>query len=152
MGDYVTIYKVWTCLNQNYMGAYMFEYKITDADIIGGNKNLLKDVTRYASRGLLVDDNNIALMHMPKNGYYKLPGGGLEEFETPEMAFVREVKEETGYSLTSVKLFGNIEEHKTHNNFLQYSYCFYAKQGTEESNKKLTDNEKELGLRVVWIS
>jgi len=69
-------------------GAYMFEYKITDADIIGGNKNLLKDVTRYASRGLLVDDNNIALMHMPKNGYYKLPGGGLEEFESPEMALV----------------------------------------------------------------
>ena len=35
---------------------------------------------------------------------------------------------------------------------MQYSYCFYAKKGIEESNKKLTDNEKELGLRVVWIS
>lgn len=84
--------------------------KITDCDIIGGKSEYLNEVTRYGARGILLDDNlNIAMMYMSENGYYKLPGGGIEASETPEMAFLREVKEETGYSSVIVKELGYVE-------------------------------------------
>lgn len=36
------------------------------------------------------------------DGQWDLPGGGLEQGEKPHEAIAREVKEETGYSVTSV--------------------------------------------------
>lgn len=87
--------------------------KITDADIIGGKFGYLDKITRYAARGILIDEKkNVAMMFMSKNGFYKLPGGGIEALETPEIAFIREVKEETGYSSTIIEKLGYIEEHK----------------------------------------
>lgn len=127
--------------------------KITDADIIGGKAEVLKDVSRYGARGILIDDNhNIAMIFMSKNGYYKLPGGGIEESETPEMAFVREVKEETGYCSVIVEELGYIEEHKIQNNFMQHSYCFLAKITSKNQMTSFTDNEKDLGFGLVWMT
>lgn len=127
--------------------------KITDADIIGGKIEYLNEVTRYAARGILVDDNlNIAMMFMSKNGYYKLPGGGIESSETNEIAFLREVREETGFNSVIVKELGYIEEHKMQNQFMQISYCFVAKKYSDKQTVSFTENEKDLGFNLIWMT
>ncbi len=44
-------------------------------------------------------------------GTYNLPSGGIEPGETPELAFAREVSEETGLSVNLVGQIGRIEHH-----------------------------------------
>ncbi len=127
--------------------------RLTDEDIVGGSRELLKKVNRYASRGILLDDKqNIALLYMSKIGYYKLPGGGIEGEETPEEAFLREIKEETGYEAVILEKLGEIEEHKMQNNFLQHSFCYLAQITSSNSATSLSENEKELGFQLVWMT
>jgi 8-oxo-dGTP diphosphatase len=54
---------------------------------------------------VIVDEGRVLLVHRRKHGkeYYVLPGGGVEPGETVEEACVREVKEETGLDVTSLK-------------------------------------------------
>lgn len=127
--------------------------KITDVDIIGGKVEYLNEVNRYGARGILIDNNlNIAMMYMSKNGYYKLPGGGVEPSETYEAAFLREIKEETGFCSVIVKELGYIEEHKIQNQFMQTSYCFVAKKNSDKQTISLTDNEKASGFGLIWMT
>jgi 8-oxo-dGTP diphosphatase len=56
---------------------------------------------RFRSAAIVIHDNNILLMQRKNRSgeYYAFPGGGVEEGETPEMAAVREVMEETCISI-----------------------------------------------------
>ncbi|WP_339298089.1 NUDIX domain-containing protein [Paenibacillus sp. FSL R5-0623] len=127
--------------------------RITDSDFIGGAPEFMETTTRYASRGLLVDDRlNVAMMYMSKINLYKLPGGGIDEGEEIRDAFLREIKEETGYEAEIIHELGYIEEHKNKNNFMQHSYCFVAKAQNRVSNAMLTESEAELGMIVEWMT
>lgn len=56
--------------------------RITDSDILGGTPEFIDCVSRYGSRGVVVDHrNNVAMMYMSKTNLYKLPGGGVDEGE-----------------------------------------------------------------------
>lgn len=52
---------------------------------------------RQRAAGIIIKDGKILLMHRrkPKRDYYVIPGGDIEENETPEIAVLRETKEET---------------------------------------------------------
>ena len=53
--------------------------------------------TKNAARTVIVDENNqIALINVRDGEYYKIPGGGIEEGESEEMAAKREALEESG--------------------------------------------------------
>lgn len=119
--------------------------RITDSDFIGGAPEFIETTTRYASRGLLVDDRlNVAMMYMSKNNLYKLPGRGIDEGEEIRNAFLREIKEETGYEAEIMYELGYVEEHKNKNNFMQHSYCFVAKARSRVSNAMLTEVNQSL--------
>jgi 8-oxo-dGTP pyrophosphatase MutT (NUDIX family) len=53
---------------------------------------------------LIVKDDEVLLIHRKRGGdeYWVLPGGGIEEGETGEVAATREVKEETGLNTKRV--------------------------------------------------
>ncbi len=51
---------------------------------------------RLACRGIVVRGNLCLLSYDPKHDIYMLPGGGVEEQETPEACCSREIAEETG--------------------------------------------------------
>lgn len=68
---------------------------------------------------ILRRDNKILLIHRHKNGqeYWVLPGGGIEDEETLEMALRREVMEETSMKILSYNSFMNVPDTKAENTF-----------------------------------
>ncbi|MEG0894860.1 MAG: NUDIX domain-containing protein [Oscillospiraceae bacterium] len=129
----------------------MFDIVITEKETENGQKKICKNINRYASRGILLNDKNqIALMRIGVKDLYKLPGGGIENNETKTEAFIREIKEETGYDCNIIAEIGKITEHKYKNNFCQLSYCFIAKKCGDNPVQNLTEKEKKLGFSLVW--
>lgn len=67
---------------------------------------------RVAAYCVIVDGDRILLSHWNENGNsgWTLPGGGLDPYEDPKDAAVREVFEETGYRAELGELLG-IDSH-----------------------------------------
>ncbi len=59
--------------------------------------------------GIIIRDNTILLS--PEPGGYDLPGGGIEVGETEPAALIREVREETGYTVNIGELVARRENH-----------------------------------------
>lgn len=66
---------------------------------------------REGSRVVIIDNKKILLIHRIKEGreYYVLPGGGIEEGETPKDTAIREAKEETSFDVV-VDFFWQFED------------------------------------------
>lgn len=63
--------------------------------------------TRLGAYAIVVDARRrVLLAHWHEQSRWTLPGGGVELDETPEVAVVREVAEETGYAVELVRLLG----------------------------------------------
>jgi ADP-ribose pyrophosphatase YjhB (NUDIX family) len=62
---------------------------------------------RSAVCAVIFDAQGRILLHRRSdNGYWALPGGGIERDESAQDAIVREVKEETGYDVEVVRFTG----------------------------------------------
>ncbi len=131
----------------------MLDAKITDADINGGEAKLLSDVSRYGSRGIILNDENMSgMILMSANGFYKLPGGAIELGEREDDAFVREVKEETGFDCQIISHLGTVEEHKGRSGYLHFSYAFLGRVSGECKKAAPTKEEKLLDFSLSWMS
>ena len=67
---------------------------------------------RKAVRCFLIKDNKVVVTKYKKKkkkaGYYEIPGGKIEEGETPEQTVIREMKEETGLKIKNLKNKGKM--------------------------------------------
>ena len=65
---------------------------------------------RKAVRCYLIKDNEVVVTKYKKGnkkeGYYDIPGGKIEEGETPKQTAIREMKEETGIEIQNLKYKG----------------------------------------------
>lgn len=107
---------------------------------------------RKAARAVVIDkDDNVALLHVSKNNYYKLPGGGLEDGEDKVTALRRECQEEIGCDVSVIAELGEILEYRKKFQIKQTSYCYLARVKGRIGTPKLTDHEISRGFKQVWM-
>jgi len=108
---------------------------------------------RNAARAVVFDDENkIAILHVSKHGYHKLPGGGVEDGEDMAKALEREMKEEIGSQIEVTGQVGRIIEHKDAQNLKQESFCWLADLVGEKGQPDFTEKELGDGFEVMWVS
>lgn len=126
---------------------------ISDSELMKENDIPKEPVwnVRQAARAVLLDSQNrIALMHIGKYDVYKLPGGGMDEGETLEQAFIREIKEETGCEAEKIADLGITIEKRDEWKLVQISHCFLARV-TKMGEHQMTAEEKEEGFSLHWV-
>ncbi len=125
--------------------------------IINLNNVLPKDTKgwkiRRAVRAVIFDkEKKIALLHVGKHNYHKLPGGGIEKGEDKITALKRECLEEAGCQIEISDEVGSILEYKDKWEMKQESFCYLA----EVIGKKLLPEftEEELGdeFKLLWVN
>ena len=82
----------------------------------------------------------------PFQGYWCLPGGHIDDYESAEEAVVREVMEETGLSFTSPVFLYFFNELFPQHQFHAVALAFY---GTGRGNAELMPDEVE---EIAWFS
>jgi|GEM_PF-183544 len=98
------------------------------------------------------DDNNIALVGNKINTFYLLPGGGIDQDESIENGIVRECLEEIGCEVRLEKEIGVIDDYRNRDKKHCINYCYAARVVGEKGELSLTDDEKQNGLHVIWVS
>ncbi|MES2225073.1 MAG: NUDIX domain-containing protein [Patescibacteria group bacterium] len=107
---------------------------------------------RKAVRAIVFDaDNNVGIINLTTYKYYDLPGGGIEEGETPEEACIRECKEEIGCTVEIVTELGSTREYRQQLGRINESICFIAKVAGEKGLPALTETEIANGTETVWV-
>lgn len=107
---------------------------------------------REASRAVVSDsEGTIALLHVTKENYYKLPGGGLEDGEDKTLALNRECLEEIGCKIEVLGEVGTTIEYRKMFELKQTSYCYMAKVVGEKGKTDFTKKEIEKGFEVIWL-
>ncbi len=108
---------------------------------------------REAARAIVTDaDGKIALLHVSKKNYYKLPGGGLDEGEDILTALRRECQEEIGCAIDVLGEIGSIVEFRKIFTLKQTSYCYVARVVGEKRTPSFMGDEIEEGFKEVWLS
>jgi 8-oxo-dGTP pyrophosphatase MutT (NUDIX family) len=135
--------------------------------IIFNDDNLLVsqiDETVVKARAFIIDDNNEVLLSKYA-GIYLLPGGKVEEQETPSIALLRELREEIGIILNELKQepFLVVKQYNkdypkrdniTLINRLSETYYFLIKSNQKPNVAKieLLEEEKEGGFETISIN
>jgi len=107
---------------------------------------------RNAARAVIQDsDGKVALMYVARDGYYKLPGGGVDEGEDMLEGLRRECQEEAGCNIEVVGEIGSTLEYWKEQNEKQTSYCYFAKVSGDKGIPQFTESEKKRGFEIMWF-
>ena len=119
-----------------------------EIEILGANRFETFTKTRSGSRAVIIRDGKILLSHETGSGWWLVPGGGMEENETPEACCIREVEEETGYIVLPVREFLILNEY-----YEEYRYIshYFVCEVTGKGQMHLTEAERKRGLEPQWI-
>lgn len=111
---------------------------------------------RQAVRGIIFKDSKILMVHTNK-GDYKFPGGGVNKEEAFEEALMREVCEETGYTVNNVLgKMGVMVERKIDDfdetlMFEMTSHYYLCEVSNTKTAQKLDDYEADLDFQPIWM-
>lgn len=116
--------------------------------------------TNRKSRAILVKDNKILICNY--GGIILLPGGSIEEHETPIQALIRELQEETGityfhedlqelFLLNYYQFNYPTRDNKIINRLISTYFYFGNFKGINESCIKMTENEKKANFYLELI-
>lgn len=111
---------------------------------------------REAVRAVIIQGNQVAMVKSLAGGYYKFPGGGIEQGETRMEALHRETMEEAGLKITSDKEYGMVHEIRRdlykEEIFEQKSYYYMAETDENSIERGFSGCELESGSIPEWVS
>lgn len=111
---------------------------------------------RPSARGIVIKDGKVAMIHSKMYDYFKFPGGGIEEGESPLEAMIREVREESGLTVIpkSIKEFGNVHRRSRTEKgglFIQDNFYFVCSCEENIGSTELDDYESEEGFTLEFV-
>ncbi|KKW39395.1 MAG: leucyl-tRNA synthetase, partial [Candidatus Peribacteria bacterium GW2011_GWB1_54_5] len=111
--------------------------------------HLAEEVWEYSGgKGFVIDqDGNIALLSV--GTYFGLPGGGIEEGETAEEAFVRECVEEIGVRISIERKLGVALQSRA-KVVKQYQIHYFIARVVGQKGVPTTVQEDELAVQFGW--
>lgn len=128
-------------------------HSIKDSDIF---ENPVPEPKEYKARptvkGFVFDaEDKIALLCHPDEDYGLLPGGGMEEGETPEQAFIRECKEEIGCNIEILSKVGVALQQSARDSRLSENHFFVARV-LGEKGVPTTKQDDEMHTIIKWMN
>jgi len=110
--------------------------------------------SREAVRAIVVDENRkVALVHVGRDNYYKIPGGGIDEGENKIEALKRECIEEAGVHIKKNPVeLGYIFEAKRTWEMTQTSYCYIAEVEGGKKEPEYTSAEQRQNFSFQWVN
>lgn len=126
---------------------------IRDSDIFeGAVDDDPKDFRiRTAARAIVLDDQGqVALLNVSNHGYFKLPGGGIEEGEDALTALARELLEEIGCEAEVTGEVGETVQYLNESQLKQTSYCYIANQVGQKNDPHFEQGELDDGFKIYW--
>ena len=122
-----------------------------------------EDINEFSSkaRAILIDANNRILI-ANYGGVFLLPGGKVDEGETPREGVARELSEELGkeYDIAELDFFVTLNhyqkdypkrEGEIHNRLVQTHVFIGPYKGTNQETRKLTEKEKKADFRLEIV-
>ncbi len=87
-------------------------------------ENCTHSFVRNSARSIILSHSKVAMIHSLKYDYYKFPGGGIEDGESPVDAMIRETREEAGLIVKpeTVSAYGYV--HRIQKSDQDASECF----------------------------
>ncbi len=117
---------------------------------LGKNRKINK--SRQAARAVVVNKKNcLALLHVAKDHYHKLPGGGIEQKENIATALKRECLEEVGCKIKIIGEVGRVIEYRYGFSQRQESFCLLVQVAGETTKPRFTKREKAKNFKVKWV-
>ena len=114
--------------------------------------------TRNSARSIIIRNGKVAMIHSQKYDYYKFPGGGIENGETPIEAMIRETREETGLIVIpeTIKEYGYVHRIQKSDNdptecFIQDNYYYLCDAMDNLSSQNLDDYEAKEFYQLEYI-
>lgn len=105
---------------------------------------------RNSARSIIIKDKKLAMVHSLKYDYYKFPGGGIEQGESPVDAMIRETREEAGLVVKpeTVREYGYVHRIQRSNSdetecFVQDNFYYLCDAEKEIAAQKLDGYERE---------
>ena len=106
----------------------------------------------------MIRNGKAAMIHSLKYDYYKFPGGGIEEGETPVEALIRETREEAGLVIIpeTIREYGfvhRIQKSSTDETecFVQDNYYYLCKAMDQLTSQQLDDYEAQESYRLEFV-
>ena len=113
---------------------------------------------RNSARSIIIRDGKIAMVHSLKYDYYKFPGGGIEDGETPGEALIRETREEAGLVIrpSSIREYGYVRRVQKSGKddterFVQDNYYYLCSAEEKTVLQALDDYEAGEGYTLEFV-
>lgn len=113
---------------------------------------------RNSARSIIIKGKKAAMVYSAKYGYYKFPGGGIEDGESPVDAMIRETREESGLVVLpdTVKEYGYVHRIQRSDQdetecFIQDNYYFLCQTADEIVSQELDDYEAKETYTLEYV-
>jgi len=113
---------------------------------------------RDSARSIVIKNNKVAMIHSGKYDYYKFPGGGIEPYENPIDAMIRETHEEAGLIVIpeSVAEYGYVHRIQKSDGdetecFIQDNYYYICDVENETTSQSLDNYEAAEDYTLEYV-